>query len=402
MIFKLRGVISVMRRIHTRWLVLALVMTIALVSASFTGLVRATNDRVDSSSRLVTIYDHELEKTIITKSRTVKQALADAKIRVGRHDQVSPSLSSQLSRDSNIINIKRARPVTIVDEKSVRTRVMTAETDINKVSEQAGVKLRSHDIAQTTPIDSFLDSGGIGQVVEITRAKTVNLRLYGQRLTLRTQQKTIAGMLKEANIKLGASDTMSLPQQTGVSDGMDLQVWRNGVQTVDQVEAVPFETKVIEDAGKKLGYHEVQTAGHPGKKMVIYQVNMQNGVEVARQKISEVVTEAPIVQVEIKGTKVELPPGSHTDWMAMAGIAESDYGAVNYIISHESGWRVTAKGMGGAYGLPQALPGSKMGSVGADWATNPITQLRWFKQYCDRRYGGIQGAYAHWLKYHSY
>ncbi len=257
MIFKLRGVISVMRRIHTGWLVLALVMTIALVSASFTGLVRATNDRVDSSSRLVTIYDHELEKTIITKSRTVKQALADAKIRVGRYDQVSPSLSSQLSRDSNIINIKRARPVTIVDEKSVRTRVMTAETDINKVSEQAGVKLKSHDIAQTTPIDSFLDSGGIGQVVEITRAKTVNLRLYGQRLTLRTQQKTIAGMLKEANIKLGASDTMSLPQQTGVSDGMDLQVWRNGVQTVDQVEAVPFETKVIEDAGKKLGYHEV-------------------------------------------------------------------------------------------------------------------------------------------------
>ena len=401
MIFKLRGVISVMRRIHTRWLVLALVMTIALVSASFTGLVRATNDRVDSSSRLVTIYDHELEKTIITKSRTVKQALADAKIRVGRHDQVSPSLSSQLSRDSNIINIKRARPVTIVDEKSVRTRVMTAETDINKVSEQAGVKLKSHDIAQTTPIDSFLDSGGIGQVVEITRAKTVNLRLYGQRLTLRTQQKTIAGMLKEANIKLGASDTMSLPQQTGVSDGMDLQVWRNGVQTVDQVEAVPFETKVIEDAGKKLGYHEIQTAGRPGKKTVIYQVNMQNGVEVARQKISEVVTEAPIAQVEIKGTKVELPPGSHTDWMAMAGIAESDYGAVNYIISHESGWRVTAKGMGGAYGLPQALPGSKMGSVGADWATNPITQLRWFKQYCNR-YGGIQGAYAHWLKYHSY
>lgn len=401
MIFKLRGVISVMRRIHTGWLVLALVMTIALVSASFTGLVRATNDRVDSSSRLVTIYDHELEKTIITKSRTVKQALADAKIRVGRYDQVSPSLSSQLSRDSNIINIKRARPVTIVDEKSVRTRVMTAETDINKVSEQAGVKLKSHDIAQTTPIDSFLDSGGIGQVVEITRAKTVNLRLYGQRLTLRTQQKTIAGMLKEANIKLGASDTMSLPQQTGVSDGMDLQVWRNGVQTVDQVEAVPFETKVIEDAGKKLGYHEVQTAGRPGKKTVIYQVNMQNGVEVARQKISEVVTEVPIAQVEVKGTKVELPPGSHTDWMAMAGIAESDYGAVNYIISHESGWRVTAKGMGGAYGLPQALPGSKMASAGADWATNPITQLRWFKQYCNR-YGGIQGAYAHWLKYHSY
>ena len=48
----------------------------------------------------------------------------------------------------------------------------------------------------------------------------------------------------------------------------------------------------------------------------------------------------------------------------------------------------------GAYGLPQALPGSKMASAGADWATNYQTQLKWFWSYCNSRYGSVQGAYS--------
>ena len=89
-----------------------------------------------------------------------------------------------------------------------------------------------------------------------------------------------------------------------------------------------------------------------------------------------------------------MPPGSHTDWMRMAGIPESDFGAANYIISHESGWRYNAtNASSGAYGLPQALPGSKMASAGSDWQTNPITQLKWFYSYCLNRYGSVQEAY---------
>src|SRR3990172_616652 len=53
------------------------------------------------------------------------------------------------------------------------------------------------------------------------------------------------------------------------------------------------------------------------------------------------------------------------------------------LIQRESGWRVNAwnrKGSG-AYGLPQALPGHKMSSEGADWRTNPVTQIRWMSKY---------------------
>lgn len=95
--------------------------------------------------------------------------------------------------------------------------------------------------------------------------------------------------------------------------------------------------------------------------------------------------------------------GSHSELMAQAGISASDYSAVEYIISQESGWNPQAtNASSGAYGLPQALPASKMASAGSDWQTNPVTQLKWFKNYCVSRYGSIQGALAYWNIHHSY
>lgn len=55
-----------------------------------------------------------------------------------------------------------------------------------------------------------------------------------------------------------------------------------------------------------------------------------------------------------------------------------------------------------AYGLPQANPGTKMSSAGSDYATNPITQLRWMYNYAVQRYGSLCGAFAHRRDYHMY
>lgn len=91
--------------------------------------------------------------------------------------------------------------------------------------------------------------------------------------------------------------------------------------------------------------------------------------------------------------------GSHQDWMRAAGIPESEWTYVDYIISHESGWRywvVNSEGSG-ATGLCQALPGSKMASAGADYLTNPVTQLKWCHGYAIGRYGSWAGAYNYWV-----
>lgn len=66
---------------------------------------------------------------------------------------------------------------------------------------------------------------------------------------------------------------------------------------------------------------------------------------------------------------------------------------MNKLVSRESGWKVNAGNpSSGAYGLPQALPGSKMASYGEDWATNPITQINWMMNYIHWKYTDPCGA----------
>lgn len=89
--------------------------------------------------------------------------------------------------------------------------------------------------------------------------------------------------------------------------------------------------------------------------------------------------------------------GEKTDWMKAAGIPESDWQYVDYIIEHESGWNYRAVNPSSlAYGLPQSLPASKLSSAGSDWRDNPVTQLKWATQYANERYGGWQQAYNAW------
>ncbi|WP_405007580.1 lytic transglycosylase domain-containing protein [Kitasatospora purpeofusca] len=73
------------------------------------------------------------------------------------------------------------------------------------------------------------------------------------------------------------------------------------------------------------------------------------------------------------------------------------------IISHESSWNVTATNpSSGAYGLAQALPGSKMATHGSDWKTNATTQIRWALDYMNGRYGSPNAAWTFWQNHHWY
>lgn len=77
------------------------------------------------------------------------------------------------------------------------------------------------------------------------------------------------------------------------------------------------------------------------------------------------------------------------------GWGDDQFACLRALWQKESGWRVNAYNAGsGAYGIPQALPGSKMGSAGADWETNPATQITWGLGYISGRYGDPCGAWA--------
>ncbi|MFG2497308.1 transglycosylase SLT domain-containing protein [Streptomyces sp. NPDC048441] len=75
----------------------------------------------------------------------------------------------------------------------------------------------------------------------------------------------------------------------------------------------------------------------------------------------------------------------------------AQFQAFSKIVEHESGWDANASNSSsGAYGLVQALPGSKMASAGSDWKTNPETQIEWGLDYMNDRYGSPVGAWNHW------
>ena len=84
------------------------------------------------------------------------------------------------------------------------------------------------------------------------------------------------------------------------------------------------------------------------------------------------------------------------------GWRSEQYRALESLWYHESNWLHRAGNTSGAYGIPQALPGNKMRSAGADWQTNPETQIRWGLRYIKSVYGSPTSAFSHWRSHNWY
>ena len=82
--------------------------------------------------------------------------------------------------------------------------------------------------------------------------------------------------------------------------------------------------------------------------------------------------------------------------LASFGWSSRQFSCLDPLWAHESGWNVTAYNAGsGAYGIPQALPGSRMADAGPDWQTSAATQIKWGLEYIKGSYGSPCGAWAH-------
>ncbi|MEZ0068644.1 hypothetical protein ABIA32_004678 [Streptacidiphilus sp. MAP12-20] len=94
---------------------------------------------------------------------------------------------------------------------------------------------------------------------------------------------------------------------------------------------------------------------------------------------------------------------SQAQTIAASIVPADQLASFDAIIEHESGWNVNAtNASSGAYGLGQALPGSKMASAGADWQTNPATQIKWSLDYMNSTYGSPNAAWSFWQAHNWY
>ncbi|MBB0243120.1 transglycosylase SLT domain-containing protein [Streptomyces alkaliphilus] len=120
----------------------------------------------------------------------------------------------------------------------------------------------------------------------------------------------------------------------------------------------------------------------------------REAAEVASASTAQNAASAP---VQASYTKSEIQA------MAMEIVGAGQYQCFSNIIERESGWNHTATNpSSGAYGLVQALPAGKMASAGADWRTNPATQIKWGLNYMNERYGSPCGAWEFWQANHWY
>jgi hypothetical protein len=226
----------------------------------------------------------------------------------------------------------------------------------------------------------------------------------GETLPVKSTQPTVGGMLAEAGIVLREKDVASVPLGAAAVDGMVVMITREASSKTTVTETIPFETKTIEDPQLLEGEEIVQTAGVAGEARIKYAITELGGAVVEKRVLNREVLREPVTQVVAVGTmkisSAQADPNAARalgkSMAAARGWTGEQWTCLEALWTRESGWRWNADNpSSSAYGIPQALPGSKMATAGSDWLTNPATQIAWGLQYIAGRYGNPCGAWAH-------
>lgn len=267
-----------------------------------------------------------------------------------------------------------------------------------------------------------------GQRGAVDGTSYVTVKINGKsRTVLGTKFTDVKSVLDAGDIVLEPEDTISPSLTTKVTESTVITIERAGATLETTDSDIAFNVVKKETDALPKGTEKVQQEGKKGVMEATNLVTRAGGKVVSSTTFASYVKTAPTNQIVLVGTgstsssssssasassaasslgttvpASEMQSWAH-DYLISNGYTEADFTAAVYIINHESGWRVDAtNASSGAYGLPQALPGSKMASAGADWATNYQTQFKWFVGYCNQRYGSLQGAYSYWLANHCY
>lgn len=313
--------------IHAFALRVACVLLILFaVALGIAQQVAAASDESSDGEFVVTIYDQGKKRVVLTTQNTVAKTLEQAGASLSEYDRVEPALDTEFVARSYTVNIYRARPVMIVDGMK-REQVLTPYGAAKDIVQDAGIPVRDEDILTLNQTSDML-SDGVGSRLTIERATEVALVLYGSKSAAYTQAETVDEFLDDKNIKLAEGDTLSIDAAQPIVEGMTIEVWRNGVQTVTEEQEIAFPVEQIQDADREVGYREVKTPGVKGKKAVTYEVTMKNGQEVARKEIQSVETTKPEKQVEIVGAKPSFS-GDFAAALAKLRSCEGNYNSWN-------------------------------------------------------------------------
>lgn len=334
-----------------------------------------------------------------TFAKDVDGVLASAGIVIGDADLVQPALGEVISDGATVV-VRRAEPVELLIDGQSEIVMTSAET----VGELLGaLGARGENAFVATSRSGRVDRGA--GPLTVSTQKVVRVAIDGELLEFETAAPTVGEVFTEFGLVLDDRDTVSVPLAAPTVDGMVVMVSRFSTSDDTERTVIPFKTVEIEDATLTKGTKIIKTHGKVGERVLTYRAVMEDGLEVRREVIAEAVISDAVDQVVRVGTKAlpkiaPVAPGSARaigkDLAAKRGWGDDQFVCLDNLWTRESGWRHTAHNRSsGAYGIPQALPGSKMASAGADWRTNPTTQITWGLNYIKSRYKTPCGAWNH-------
>ncbi|GAA0391913.1 transglycosylase SLT domain-containing protein [Streptomyces luteireticuli] len=205
------------------------------------------------------------------------------------------------------------------------------------------------------------------------------------------QGKTIHG------VEATAADATILAD---IPSGQDVQV-----QTASLTQQADTQTNVAQTAAKKQAEESArQQAAEDAtaKKEAVEEAKKKEAEEEAKKKAEAEREKKEEVASRSARADGDFPvKGSYSvgeiQAMARQIVPADQFQCFSNIVNNESSWDYTAtNASSGAYGLVQALPGTKMESAGSDWRTNPATQIKWGLSYMNERYHSPCGAWSFW------
>lgn len=198
----------------------------------------------------VTIYDENKKLSVRTDAKTVSELLSRANITLDESDSIEPSLSTEINTSTFFINIHRARPVFVIDG-SVRKYSMTSSYDPKTIAKEAGFSIYDGDTITPIRNTNFLELGTVS-AYEISRG-----------------------------------------------DGATLTV----------EEEIPFKEESYKDYSLEAGKSEVVQLGEVGKKILVYKIKSEDGIEKSRELVSESIEREPISRITRVGANpIEMHP----------------------------------------------------------------------------------------------
>lgn len=299
--------------------------------------------------------------------------------------------------------------ISIVADPKKHTKARTFTAALTVVAASLGTAV----VATSSSADNISAAGnqGVSTVARLAQneeATSFTLNVDGETRTVTTSALTVADALEDAGILVDNDDRVSALMAGPIIEGATITITRVNTEYVTDTQTDAFTSSEVEDANLAKGTKKVTTPGADGVVSNTYAVTYEDGKEVSRTLQISAVTSQRVDEVVSVGTKdpaAGMPVGQAvpageaqqiaSDMMGAYGWDQNQFSCLVPLWSRESGWRTNAGNPSRAYGIPQSLPGSKMASAGADWMTNPATQIKWGLGYIAGRYSTPCGAWAH-------